>query len=344
MSLLRRMWSRLVASGTGAFAAAVLAGVLAIAMAADLLASDMPVVASYDGHVYVLAGLTRPAALDDKPCRTWGTDARARWSVCALVPYGAAEATPDVLRAPSLGHPLGTDGQGRDVFARLVHGLRRSLRVALLAVLAFGAIGTALGALAGFFGGTVDGLMLRLVETLSAFPTLVLLVAICAVTDAEASSTFFFALVATRWIDVARLVRAEVIWANAQDYVLAARALGASPMRVLSRHMAGALRAPVVFAILSGLAHVVLLQAALDFLRVTPGGTSVGETLGQAREHTGAWWLFVFPGGMLFVLVLALNLLAETARDLLDVRLALGPQRPEAKASHVRAFARLRDE
>jgi peptide/nickel transport system permease protein len=140
--------------------------------------------------------------------------------------------------------------------------------------------------------------------------------------------TFMLANGLTRWPEVARLVRAEVILVSSQDYVIAARALGASPFRVLRRHVVPNAFAPILVAATFGLASVVLVETALDFLRVgiPPSAASWGETLSETREHLGAWWLLVFPGLAVFVTVMALNLAGEALRDALDPRLraALG--------------------
>jgi peptide/nickel transport system permease protein len=161
------------------------------------------------------------------------------------------------------------------------------------------------------------------VETISAFPTLVLVLVVQATVPHPTLWTLLLAIGLTRWPEVARLVRAEVQMVSSQDYVLAARALGAGPFRILRRHVAPNAFAPILVAGAFGLASVVLVEASLDFLRVgAPGGSaSWGETLSETREHLGAWWLLVFPGLAVFVTVLSLNLVGEALRDALDPRL-----------------------
>jgi peptide/nickel transport system permease protein len=223
------------------------------------------------------------------------------------------------------------------------------MSLALLAVLAFVTIGAALGALAGFFGGVLDALVARLVETLTAFPTLVLVLVVQALVPHPTTLSLLIALALTRWTEVARLVRAEVLLVSSQDYVLAARALGAGPWRILYRHVAPNARAPVLVSATFGLASVVLIEAALDFLRVgLPWHVaSWGEMLSQSREHLDAWWLLLFPGLSLFLAVVALNLVGEAIRDALDPRLRaatgghdaeLAPQNRAAIAPSSTAF------
>jgi peptide/nickel transport system permease protein len=163
----------------------------------------------------------------------------------------------------------------------------------------------------------------RSVDALSAFPTLILVLVVQAVVAHPTMGTLLTTLALTRWTEVARLVRAEVILVASQDYVLAARALGASPWRILRRHVFPNARAPILVAATFGIASVVLVDAALDFLHVgLPAPVaSWGEMLGETRDHVSAWWLLAFPGLLLFVTVVSLNLLGEALRDALDPRL-----------------------
>jgi peptide/nickel transport system permease protein len=134
--------------------------------------------------------------------------------------------------------------------------------------------------------------------------------------------TLFLAIALTRWPEIARLVRGEVLHATTRDYVLAARALGASPLRVLHRHIAPNVRAPLVVAAAVGIGAVVLTEASLDFLRVGldsgAEAPSWGETMSQFRDAPGAWWLLVFPGVVLVATIIAYNLMGEALRGELD--------------------------
>ncbi len=324
----------------------VIACLALVAVFADLLASDLPIACRLGGTTYVLPNLTHPAALAAYDnARVEDELGQGDWAIYPLVRFGPTQTSArgriEALRPPALfggdGHPLGTDDRGRDVFARLVHGARSSLTVGLIAVVAFVGIGAALGALAGFYGGAVDSIVSRLVETLTAFPTLVLVLVVQALLRRPSMVTMLLAIGLTRWTEVARLVRAEVLLVTSQDYVMAARALGARPLRVLRRHVLPNAIAPILVAATFGIASVVLIEASLTFLRVglPPPTPSWGETLSEARDHAGAWWLLVLPGFAVFTTVVALNLVGEALRDALDPRLraAVEPPAQEKPAS-----------
>lgn len=303
------------------------------AIFADLLASDLPVACRLHGSTYVLPNLNRPPALASYDCaRIEDELGEGDWAIYPLVRFGPSQSSAhgriDALRPPSLlrGHPFGTDDRGRDVFARVVHGARTSLTASLVAVLGFVSVGAALGAIAGFFGGVFDGFVARLVETVSAFPTIVLVLVVQALLPHPTMVTMLIAIGLTRWPEITRLVRAEVMLVASQEYVFAARALGASPWRVLTRHVFPNIKAPIVVALTFGIASVVLIEASLSFLRVgvPPPTPSWGETLSEVRDHTEAWWLLVVPGLAVFATVSSLNLIGEALRDLVDPRLRVG--------------------
>lgn len=306
----------------GAAGMIVAALLVIVAVFADLLASDLPIVCSIHGHVWVLPAVTHPPELAARGARVCD-DA----SVCVmpLVRHGPtrADEPPAPLLAPGVrGHPLGTDRDGRDVFARMVHGTRSYLVFALFAVLAAVALGAAFGGVAGLFGGATDMVVGRAIETVSAFPPLVLVLGVQAAVPRPTLSTLFLAIAVTRWPEVARLVRAEVLTATTRDYALAARALGASPLRILRRHIAPNVRGPLIVTGALGISAVVLTEASLDFLRIgVPGGAaSWGETMSEFRDAPHAWWLLVFPGALLFATVIGHNLAGEGLRDALDPR------------------------
>jgi ABC-type dipeptide/oligopeptide/nickel transport system permease subunit len=291
---------------------------------ADLLASDLPLFCRVGGSFYVLPNVTRPRG--DLETMDRGTLAReASWVIPALVRHGPRVSPGEEIRpllAPSSAHPLGTDREGRDVFARTVHGTRSYLVFALAATFASVGLGALLGAIAGLFGGAIDTVVSRVIESVSAFPPLVLVLGIQAAVPRPTLFTLFLAIALIRWPEIARLVRGEVLSATTRDYVVAARALGASPLRILSRHIAPNVGGPLVVAAAVGVGAVVLTEAALDFLRVgTPAGAaSWGETMSQFRDAPSAWWLLAFPGVLLVVTIVAYNMMGEALRGMLDPR------------------------
>jgi peptide/nickel transport system permease protein len=313
------------------FAWVALIAIALVAVFADFLASDLPIACHVHGRTFVFPNVTHPAALAGEDCASLRKgEGPGDWTLNPpLVAFGPREGAADD-GAPRVappwsapGHPLGTDQEGRDVFARLVHGARTSLGIGLLAAFVFVGLGTVLGALAGFYGGLIDALVGRAIETLTPFPTLILVLVVQALLSHPTLESMLLAIGLTRWTEVARIVRAEVLLVTSQDYVLAARALGVRPLRVLVRHIAPNAAAPVLVSAAFGIATVVLIESSLEFLRVgVASSISWGEMLSEARGHPGAYWLLVFPGLAIFVVVGALNLIGEALRDALDPRLA----------------------
>jgi peptide/nickel transport system permease protein len=294
-----------------------------LAIFADLAASDRPLMCNLHGSTYVLPCVTHPVALASWDNQRIEIETRKQgFTIGPLVAYGPAQETGTIAAAPFAkpGHPLGTDARGRDVFARLVHGARTALGVGALAVVAIVSVGALLGALAGYFGRRVDAVVARAIDVLSSFPALVLLVVVQALQPRPSIAGLLLAIGLTRWTEVARLVRAEVQVVASRDYALAARALGATPLRVLWRHVLPNARGPIYVAAALGLGQLVVLEASLSFLRVgvPPPSASWGEMLSEIRDGPAAWWLVVMPGALLVLLTLALHVVGESLRDGFD--------------------------
>lgn len=228
-----------------------------------------------------------------------------------------------VLMPPSAEHWFGTDELGRDVFTRMIYGARISLKVGFVAVGIAVTIGTAIGLLAGYYGGFLDNLMMRGVDIMLCFPTFFLILAVIAML--EPSIWYIMAIIGlTGWMGVARLVRAEVLSLRERDFVQAARALGASDVRIICNHILPNALSPVLVAATLGVAGAILTESALSFLGigVQPPTPSWGNMLTSGKDYLEfAWWLSLFPGLAILVTVVAYNLLGEGIRDALDPRL-----------------------
>lgn len=242
----------------------------------------------------------------------------------------------DRFAPPSAEHPLGTDELGRDVLMRLLHGGRVSLAVGVAAALAAGLIGTAVGLVAGYFGGRFDALLMRVTDGFIALPLLPLLIVLAAVdltrlgvpadvAGAEGASLLrIVALVALfGWTTVARLVRGATLATRSRDYVRAATALGAGNRRIMLAHILPNVAAPAVVATTLTVGNTILLESVLSFLGlgIQPPLPSWGNMLTGAQDLVvSAPMLAVWPGLLIFLTVIAVNLLGDGLQDALDPR------------------------
>ena len=241
-------------------------------------------------------------------------------ALCApwLAPYDPlAVNLPEALLPPSPAHWVGTDPLGRDVLSRLIWGSRISLLIGFIAVGVAVVVGTAVGLLAGYAGGRLDAILMRLVDTMLAFPSIFLLLAVIAILEPNIYN-IMAVIGLTSWMGVARLVRAEILSLKERDFVLAARALGASPLRLMTCHLLPNAMGPVLVAATLGVGGAILTESVLSYLGlgVQPPTPSWGNILNEGRVALGiAWWLTLTPGLCILVTVLAFNLLGEGIRD-----------------------------
>jgi peptide/nickel transport system permease protein len=241
-----------------------------------------------------------------------------------LAPYDPVAADfADVLAPPSWRHPFGTDDIGRDILSRVIHGSRISLQAGLFTVAVALTIGLPLGLVAGFVGGRMDDVIMRAIEVILSFPTLVLALGITAVLGPKLMHALF-AIGIVFVPHFARLIRGQVLSVKEHEFVAAARALGASDTRVVRRHVLPNCLAPILVQSTFSIAFAILTEAALSFLGLgtQPPTPSWGIMLSMGRGYLEqAPWLGAFPGLAIFLTVLGFNLLGDGIRDALDPRL-----------------------
>jgi len=222
-------------------------------------------------------------------------------------------------------HLLGTDHLGRDILSRLIYGARISLAIGISAVAVAGTLGTLIGLVAGYRGGRVDDLCMRLTDTMLAMPFILLALAVIAVLGSSLRN-IIFVLGITSWVSYARVVRAEVLTLRTREFVAAAQALGGHGTRIIFRHLLPNVLTPVIVIATLEVARMIILESALSFLGlgVQPPTPTWGGMLADGRAYLStAWWLATFPGLCIMLSVLGINLLGDWLRDILDPRLRL---------------------
>jgi peptide/nickel transport system permease protein len=226
------------------------------------------------------------------------------------------------LQSPTWSHPFGTDDLGRDILSRVVLGASVSLQVGFLAVGLALVAGTVIGLLAGFYGRWVDDVLMRVMDMLFAFPAVLLAIAILAIRGPGTSNTVI--AIAVVYVPIfARVTRASVLGVREEVYVRASRSVGASDLRLLTRHVLPNAAPPIIVQTSISLAFAVLAEAALSFLGLgtQPPNPSWGLMLAEGRGYIDlAWWLAFFPGMAIVLTVLCFNLLGDGLRDVLDPR------------------------
>lgn len=332
----RQVWRRLRQDRYAMASLSVIGVFFAVSFLAPVLANNKPVVMRWDNRILF------PAIAEMFPVRYFVRypgianldfdNVKRDPSAALIMPpirYSpVATALDDRLQEPSRRHWLGTDELGRDVTARMVHGASISLKVGLVATGISLLIGLLLGALAGYYGGITDMLLSRLIEIVTCFPFTFLLLAVIAFLP---PSIYYIMIVIgiTRWTDLARFTRGEFMRLKSREFAEAAKALGASDLKIIVRHILPNSLAPVLVTATFGIASAILIEAALSFLGLgtQPPTPSWGGILASAREQDFAWWLTTFPGLAIFASVTAYNLLGEGLRDASDPRVTFGEKR-----------------
>ncbi|MBY5754876.1 ABC transporter permease [Rhizobium leguminosarum bv. viciae] len=239
-----------------------------------------------------------------------------------VAPYDPIMQNAEVrLQAPSLLHPFGTDNFGRDILSRVIWGARLDLQMALIGVIFPFLIGTTVGTIAGFFGGIVDALFMRLVDIILAFPFLVLMLSIIAILGPGLGS-FYIAMALVGWVSYARLIRAQMLVLKGSDYAVAAASLGFSRPRIMFRHLLpNAIAGSIVFS-MSDATLVLLSGAAVSYLGlgVQPPIAEWGVMVAEGQSFiTTAWWITLFPGLSIVCLAFGFSMLGDALGELLGV-------------------------
>jgi peptide/nickel transport system permease protein len=228
---------------------------------------------------------------------------------------------------------LGTDDQGRDILSALFYGARISLLVGLASVLLSLVVGVALGLLAGFVGGAVDAFIMRVCDVMLSFPSILVALLIDGIGralfpnahDTLAFGVLIFAIALTGWVQYARTVRGSTLVERQKEYVQAARVIGVAPLRIMARHVLPNVMGPVLVLATIQVAAAILTEATLSFLGVgvPPTSPSLGTLIriGNDTLFSGDWWITIFPGVMLVLIALSVNLLGDWLRDALNPKL-----------------------
>lgn len=317
-----------------------------VAVLAPVIVGTKPIVCKYKGSIYFpcLGYFNRswenPIFFRDRFRGIYPENLKAKdpdsWAVWPLVyqdPYRRVRAD----ERPGLpANPFGPDGrpnrhnwfgtnqQGFDVFAQMVHGTQIALSVGFVSMGIAAVIGVTVGGLAGYFGGWIDMLLSRLIELVMCIPSLVLILALVAMLDSVSNYHLMAVIGITSWTSIARLTRAEFLKLKQMEYVQAARAMGASGWRIMSRHVLRNALAPVLVPITFGIAQAILIESGLSYLGfgASPPNPSWGTLLKSGRlAIQEMWWLILFPGLAIFLTVLAYNLIGEGLQEATDPRL-----------------------
>ena len=242
-----------------------------------------------------------------------------------LAPYAAdAQNLSEILATPSYAHWFGTDENGCDILSQLLYGARLAVLISVATVLLCLIVGAALGVMAGYFGGLVDEVIMRLVDVLLAFPGILLNLAIIAIVPNASLGVFVFALLLNGWVGYARIARGQVLGLREREFVIAARALGLPPLRIMWRHVLPMVVSPLLVQATFGLGGVILIEASLSFLGIGRlRQYSWGALLAQGTTYI---WrsahLALVPGCAIALVVLGCNLLGDGLRDRYDPKLS----------------------
>ena len=276
--------------------------------------------------------LVRPRGLVQasrrQPLAAVGAVVAVLWLLVAVfaplvAPYGPLEQTFTPSQSPTLHHLFGTDELGRDVLSRVVYGSRVSIPIALALVVVAATIGGLIGAVAGYFRGVTDGVLMRFADLVFAFPPIILAMVVAAVLGRGLQNAAL-AIVVVAWPGYARVVRGLVLSIGESEYVQAARLLGAPARRTMFRDVLPNVAGPVLVLATLDIANAILLLSGLSFLGLgaQPPTAEWGSMVADGTQYFQWWWMGTFPGLAIFTVVLAFNFMGDSLRDVFDPRTA----------------------
>jgi peptide/nickel transport system permease protein len=342
----REAWRRFRKRKLAMLAMAFVAGLTVVALLAPAIAGTKPIVCKYKGSLYFPAlgyynrTWENPIFAKDRFRGRYYENLKAKdpesWAIWPLVyqdPYRRVRegewprqpANPSGHDGrPSSHNWLGTNQQGFDVFASMVHGAQTAVSVGFVSMGIAAVIGITLGAVAGYFGSWADVLLSRIIEVVMCIPSLVLILALVALLDRVNNFHLMVIVGLTHWTGIARLTRAEFMRLKEMEFVTAARSMGAGAGRIMFTHVLRNALAPVLVPITFGIADAILIESGLSYLGfgASPPNPSWGTLLSAGRRNIEEmWWLILFPGAAIFLTVLAYNLIGEGLQEATDPRL-----------------------
>jgi peptide/nickel transport system permease protein len=342
----RDAWLRFRRRKLAMLALSFVVGLTLVAIFAPMIAGTKPIVCEYKGRLYFPAmgyynrEWENPIFAKDRFRGRYAENLKKKdpesWAVWPLVyqdPYrrvregewpGQPENPFGKSGRPSQYNWLGTNQQGFDVFASMVHGAQTAVSVGFVSMSIAATIGITLGAMAGYFGRWVDVLISRVIEVIMCVPSLVLILAMVAMLDRVNNFHLMVIVGLTHWTGIARLTRAEFLKLKQMEFVSAARAMGAGSGRIMFTHVLRNALAPVLVPITFGIADAILIESGLSYLGfgASPPNPSWGTLLSAGRRNIEEmWWLILFPGAAIFLTVLAYNLIGEGLQEATDPRL-----------------------
>lgn len=342
----RESWRRFRKRKLAMIALTFIVFLTVVAIFAPMIAGTKPIVCRYKGQLYFPAMSYYNSSWENrifakdriqgrykKNLQANDPDSWAIWPLVYQDPYRRVRdgewpdhpGNPDgVDGAPNRFNWFGTNQQGYDVFASMVHGAQTAVTVGFISMGIAASIGITLGAMAGFFGGWVDTLLSRFIEVVMCIPSLVLILALVALLDSVSNVDIMVIVGCTGWTGIARLTRAEFMKLKQMEFVSAARAMGAGSRRIMFVHILRNALAPVLVPITFGIADAILIESGLSYLGfgASPPNPSWGTLLSAGRVTIQqTWWLIFFPGAAIFLTVLAYNLIGEGLQEATDPRL-----------------------